>query len=126
MLLSVKKKILQTFVKDIWDNAFNSNIIPSLPENFGWHLVEVKYKIQWFEGDVSSTSIESVCINDEEEISDTEYESDSDIYSDKDEEQHFSLVQKHKQLLRHLQAIIYYMKVINLSDNVHYFVNFYV
>ena len=70
-------------------------------------LVEGKYKIQWFEGDVSQTSIESVCINDEEEISDTEYESDSDIYSDKDEEQHFSLVQKHKQLLRHLQAIIY-------------------
>ena len=58
-------------------------------------LVEGKYRIQWFEGDVSQTSIESVCINDEEEISDTEYESDSDIYSDKDEEQYFSLVQKH-------------------------------
>ena len=61
--------------------------------------MEVKYKIQWFEGDVSPTSIESVCINDEEEeISNSEYESDSDKCSDSEEEQDFSLVQKHKQL----------------------------
>ena len=43
-------------------------------------LVEVKYKIQWFEGDVSPRSNESVCINDDEDVSDTEYESDSDIF----------------------------------------------
>ena len=42
-------------------------------------LVEVKYKIQWFEGDVSPRSNESVCINDDD-VSDTEYESDSDIF----------------------------------------------
>ena len=62
-----------------------------------------KYNIKWFEGeeDVSPTSIESVSINDEEEISDIEEESDADKYSANDEEC-FSLVQKHKQLLRHL------------------------
>ena len=78
-----------------------------------------EYIIQWFEGDVSATSIESVCINYEEdvcinyeeELRGTEYESDSDIHSDSDEE-YFSLAQKHKQILRHLQAIIYCMKVI--------------
>ena len=69
-----------------WYNAFNSNITPSLPENFGWNLVEGKYKIQSFEGDIPM-SIESVCINDEEEdISDTEYESNSDICLGSDEE----------------------------------------
>ena len=57
-----------------------------MPVNFGWNLVEGKYKIQWFEGDVSATSIESVCINYEEELRGTEYESDSDIHSDSDEE----------------------------------------
>ena len=35
---------------------------------------------------MSPTSIESVCINDEEELSTTEYGSDSNIYSDSDEE----------------------------------------
>ena len=49
-------------------------------------LVEVKYKIQWFEGDVSPRSNESVCINDDEDVSDTEYESDSYSDSDSDEE----------------------------------------
>ena len=43
-------------------------------------LVEVKYKIQWLEGDVSPRSNESVCINNDEDVSDTEYESDSDIF----------------------------------------------
>ena len=71
-----------------------------MPENFGWNLIKEKYKLQWFEGDVSPTSIESVSINnEEEENSNTEYESDSDIYSHSDEEQYFSLVQKDKQLL---------------------------
>ena len=57
-----------------------------MPENFGWNLVEGKYKIQSFEGDIP-ISIESVCINDEEEdISDTEYESNSDICFGSDEE----------------------------------------
>ena len=84
----LQKKILQTtFVGDMWHNAFNSNIITSLPENFGWILVEGKYKIQWFEGHISPSSIKSVCINDEEEkISDTEYESDSGIYPGSDDE----------------------------------------
>lgn len=51
--------------------------------------MEGKYSIQWFEreSDVSSTSIESVCIyDDEEENIDIEYESDSDTYSASDEE----------------------------------------
>ena len=62
-------------------------MIPSLPENLRWNLVEGKYKVQWFEGDVSPTSIESVSINDdEEELSGTECDSDFDIYSDSDEE----------------------------------------
>ena len=45
-----------------------------------------EYIIQWFEGDVSAMSIESVCINYEEELRGTEYESDSDVHSDSDEE----------------------------------------
>ena len=70
-------------------------IIPSIQINaiFARHseqnLVEGKYSIQWFEGesDVSSTSIESVCIyDDEDENIDIEYESDSDTYSASDEE----------------------------------------
>ena len=40
-----------------------------------------------------ATSIESICINDEEENSDTEHEPDSDLYSASDEEC-FSLVQE--------------------------------
>ena len=48
--------------------------------------MEGKYKIQSFEGDIPM-SLESVCINDEEEdISDTEYESNSDICFGSDEE----------------------------------------
>ena len=43
-----------------------------------------EYIIQWFEGDVSAMSIES--LNYEEELRGTEYESDSDIHSDSDEE----------------------------------------
>ena len=43
----------------------------SQSKNFGWSLVERKCKIQWFEGDISLTSIEFVCINNEGEISDT-------------------------------------------------------
>ena len=79
---ALQEKILQTtLVGDICHNAFNSNTIPFLPENFGWNLVEGKYKIQWSEGDVSPTSIESACINDdEEELSGTECDSDLDIY----------------------------------------------
>ena len=86
----MQKKILKiTFVSNIWHGAFNSDTIPSFPQNFGRNLLEEKYKTQWFEGEVSPASIESVCINsDEEENSDNEYESDSVI-----------LVQKHKQLL---------------------------
>ena len=48
-----------------------------------------KYNIQLFDGEreVSPTSIESVCINDEEEEnSDIECESDSDIYFASDKE----------------------------------------
>ena len=84
----LQKKILQTtFISNTWHNAFNSNITPSFPGNFGWNLVEEKYKIQWFEGGVSPTSIKSVCINDEEgENNYIKYESDSDIYFDSDEE----------------------------------------
>ena len=38
--------------------------------------------MKWFEGVVSQTSTESVCINAEEEENwDIEYKSDSDIYS---------------------------------------------
>ena len=55
--------------------------IKSLLENFEWKLMERKYKIQWFERHVSPISIESVCINnEEEENSDSEYESDSNIF----------------------------------------------
>ena len=53
----------------------------SLLENFGWNLVEEKFKIQLFDGDVCPMSIESVCINyEEEENSDSEYESDSNVF----------------------------------------------
>ena len=46
-------------------------------------------------GVLSPTSIESVCINDDEkDNSYIEYESDSDIDFDSDEEYYFSLVQK--------------------------------
>ena len=78
----LQKTILWTaFVSNIWHNAFNSNTRTSLLENFWWKLVERKYKIQWFKGHVSPVSIESVCINnEEEENSDTEYESDSNIF----------------------------------------------
>ena len=66
---ALQEKILgTTLVGGIWHNAFNSNMIPSLPENFGWNIVEGKCKIQWFEGYVSPTAIESVCINDDEEL----------------------------------------------------------
>ena len=84
----LQEKILRTtLVGEISHNAFNSNTIPFLPEKFGWNLVEGKYIIQWSEGDVFPTSIESVCINDnEEELSGTECDSDLDIYSDSDEE----------------------------------------
>ena len=52
----LQKKILRTaFPSNIWHNPFNSNAIPYLLENFGWNLLEGKYKIQWFEGDVSPT-----------------------------------------------------------------------
>ena len=61
--------------------AFNSNIILSLLENFGWNLAEEKFKIQLFDGDVCPMSIDSVCINyEEEENSDSEYESDSNVF----------------------------------------------
>ena len=78
----LQKKILRTtFISNTWHNAFNSNIAPSFPGNFGWNLVKEKY------GGVSPTSIKSVCINDEEgENNYIEYESDSDIYFDSDEE----------------------------------------
>ena len=43
--------------------------------------MERKYKIQWFERRVSPISIESICINnEEEENSDSEYESDPNIF----------------------------------------------
>ena len=76
-----KKRFLQTtFVRSIWHKGFNSNIILSLLENFGWNLVEEKLKIQLFNGDVCPASIESVCLNyEEEKNSGSEYESDSNI-----------------------------------------------
>ena len=77
-----KKRFSQTtFVSSIWYRAFNSNIILSLLENFGWNLVEEKFKIQLFDGDACPASIESVSINyEEEENSDSEYESDSNVF----------------------------------------------
>ena len=55
-----------------YDIITSIQIIPSLPENFAWNFVERKYKIQWFEGNLSPMSSESVSENDEEEeISDT-------------------------------------------------------
>ena len=50
-----------------YDNVFNSNVIASFPEKFGWNLVKRKYKTWCFEGDASLMSIESVCINNKEE-----------------------------------------------------------
>ena len=48
-------------------------------------LVEGKFKIEQFDGDISITSTESICINDdEEENSDIEHESISVIDSDSD------------------------------------------
>ena len=84
----LQKKIFRvTLFSNILYNAFNLNIVSSLPENFGWNLMVGKYKIDSFEGDVSPTTIESVYINaEEEENIYTEYESDSDTYSDYDEE----------------------------------------
>ena len=77
-----KRRFLRTtFVSSIWHNAYDSSVIPSLPENFGWNLVDRKCEIQWFKGDVCPTSIESVSINyNEEEKGDNESESDSNIF----------------------------------------------
>ena len=45
-----QKWVLYSVIKEDSANAFK---IPSLPENFGWNLIKEKYKLQWFEGDVS-------------------------------------------------------------------------
>ena len=77
-----KKRFSRTiFVSSTWYRTFNSNIILYLLENFGWNLMEEKFKIQLFDDDVCPASIEYVCIiYEEEENSDFEYELDSNVF----------------------------------------------
>ena len=86
----VLEKLKRTnYVCSIWLNAFEAYPPDFNPENCGWVMKEGAYRILWFEGDVSPTSVDGICHDDEDDETtgnddyedgedDTDYDDDQD------------------------------------------------
>ena len=48
------------FITNIWQNATRAEPTTYVPTDFGWHLEDGKYNIQWFDGDVAPKIVDVV------------------------------------------------------------------
>ena len=65
------------YVCSIWLNAYNAHPSQFLPIESGWNLDNECYRIKWFEGKASPTTVDEICSYNQD--SDLEEENDSDL-----------------------------------------------